>query len=66
MQPGPLAVLRVLARQPGRLVSMADLRSNVPGWHDMDDHAIETAVSRLRRALDGTDLVQSVVRRGTD
>lgn len=64
IQPGPLAVLRVLARQPGRLVSMADLRAAVPGWHAMDDHAIEMAISRLRRALEGTDLVQTVVRRG--
>jgi len=64
IQPGPLAVLRVLARRAGRLVSMADLRADVPGWHDMDDHAIEMAISRLRRALDGTDLVQTVMRRG--
>jgi uroporphyrinogen-III synthase len=64
IQPGPLSVLRVLARRAGRLVSMADLRAEVPGWQDMDDHAIEMAVSRLRRALDGTEMVQTVLKRG--
>jgi uroporphyrinogen-III synthase len=64
VQPGPLAALRVLARHSGKLVSMADLRAEVPGWQAMDDHAIEMAISRLRRALDGTELVQTVVRRG--
>jgi uroporphyrinogen-III synthase len=64
IQPGPLAVLRALARHAGRPLSMEDLRAEIPGWHAMDDHAIEMAVSRLRRALGETDRVQTVVRRG--
>ncbi len=69
VQPGPIAVLRALARQPGRVLSAAEIRGIVPGWSGVDDHAIEMAVSRLRRCLDGTDLdgtglVQTVVKRG--
>jgi len=61
--PGPLAVLRVLARSPGRVLSCADIRRAVPGWSDVDDHAVEVAVSRLRNHLD-RDLVQVVVKQG--
>jgi uroporphyrinogen-III synthase len=69
MQPGPVAVLRALARRPGVVFSAAEIRAVVPGWSTVDDHAIEVAVSRLRRSLDGTELdgnalVQTVMRRG--
>jgi uroporphyrinogen-III synthase len=64
VQAGPIAVLRALARQPGRVVSCAELRSNIPTWSDVDDHAIEMAVMRLRRSLPGVDLVQTVMKRG--
>jgi uroporphyrinogen-III synthase len=69
VQPGPIAVLRALGRQPGRVLSAAEIRGIVPGWSGVDDHAIEMAVSRLRRSLDGIDvdgtgLVQTVVKRG--
>lgn len=69
VQPGPIAVLRALAHHPGRVLSAAEIRALVPGWAGVDDHAIEMAVSRLRRSLDGTDLdgtglVQTVVKRG--
>lgn len=64
VQAGPLAVLRVLARQPGRVVSCAEIRRSIPNWSTVDDHAIEMAVSRLRRTLAGTDLVQTVMKRG--
>ena len=68
-QAGPIAVLRTLARHPGRVLSTAEIRTHVPGWSDVDDHAIEMAVSRLRRCLDGTGLdgaglVQTVMKRG--
>jgi uroporphyrinogen-III synthase len=58
-----------LARHPGRVLSAAEIRRLVPGWAAVDDHAIEMAVSRLRRSLDGTELdglgvVQTVVKRG--
>jgi len=61
---GPLAVLRALARDPGRVLSAAEIRRHEPSWADVDDHAVEMAVSRLRRVLDGTDLVQTIVNRG--
>ena len=69
LQLGPVAVLRALARHPGRVLSAAEIRGLVPGWSGVDDHAIEMAVSRLRRSLDGTELdgtglVQTVVKRG--
>jgi uroporphyrinogen-III synthase len=69
VQAGPIAVLRALARYPGRVLSAAEIRTRVPGWSAVDDHAIEMAVSRLRRSLDGTELdgaglVQTVVKRG--
>jgi uroporphyrinogen-III synthase len=58
-----LAVLRALARDPGRVLSRAEIRQILPGWA-ADDHAVEAAVSRLRRHLAGLDLVQTVQRRG--
>lgn len=64
VQAGPLAVLRALARQPGQVLSPADLRAAIPGRTWVDDHAVEMAVSRLRQALPGTDLVQTIVKRG--
>jgi len=69
IQPGPIAVLRALALRPGRVLSAAEIRALVPTWSAVDDHAIEMAVSRLRRSLGGTDLegvelVQTVMRRG--
>lgn len=64
VQAGPTAVLRALARHPGRVLSCAEIRQEMHSFSDVDDHAIEMAVSRLRRALGGTDLVQTVVKRG--
>lgn len=62
--PGPITVLRALARDPGRVLSCADIRRATPNWADVDDHAIEMAVSRLRRILPGGDLIQTVMKRG--
>jgi uroporphyrinogen-III synthase len=64
IQAGPIAVLRALAHRPGRVLSCAELRRAIPNWSNVDDHAIEMAVSRLRRSLGGTDLVQTVMKRG--
>jgi uroporphyrinogen-III synthase len=61
---GPLAVLRALAREPGRVLSAGEIRGSAPHWGDVDDHAVEMAVSRLRQVLRGTDLVQTIVKRG--
>ena len=64
VQPGPLAVLRALARRPGQVLSSADLRAAIPDRATVDDHAVEMAVSRLRQALPGADLVQTIVKHG--
>ena len=64
LQAGPLAVLRALARQPGRVLSCAEIRRSLPNWSDVDDHAIEMAVSRLRHTLGRADLVHTVMKRG--
>jgi uroporphyrinogen-III synthase len=64
VQPGPIAVLRALARQPGRVLSCAEIRRATPTWAGVDDHAIEMAVSRLRRTLHNSELIQTVMKRG--
>ncbi|GHJ15399.1 uroporphyrinogen-III synthase [Micromonospora sp. AKA38] len=69
VQAGPMTVLRVLARSPGRVTSCAEIRGASAAWSGVNDHAVEMAVSRLRRAFDdtplaGVDLVQTVVRGG--
>ena len=61
LAPGPLAVLRELARRPGVVVARADLIGSLPGAGD--GHAIEMAVTRLRAAL-GAPLIETVVKRG--
>jgi uroporphyrinogen-III synthase len=67
--PGPLAVLRALALSPGRVLSAAEIRHVWKTGSRVDDHAVEMAVSRLRKCLDGTalegvELVQTVMKRG--
>ncbi|GAA4749542.1 uroporphyrinogen-III synthase [Modestobacter marinus] len=61
LAPGPMAVLRALARRPGVVVSRADLLGELSGGGDA--HAVEMAVTRLRAAL-GAPVVQTVVKRG--
>ncbi|GEL16984.1 uroporphyrinogen-III synthase [Pseudonocardia asaccharolytica] len=61
--PTPMALLRVLARRPGWVVPRAELLRVLPGGGD-DEHAVETAVARLRAALGRPALVQTVVKRG--
>ena len=53
-----------VARNPGRVLSCAEIRRATPNWAAVDDHAIEQAVSRLRRTLHHGDLIQTVMRRG--
>ena len=61
--PACMALLRVLARRPGRVVSRAELLRALPGA-GIDEHAVETAMNRLRAALGRPKLVQTVVKRG--
>ncbi|MCB5911007.1 uroporphyrinogen-III synthase [Streptomyces pinistramenti] len=61
--PAGMALLRALARRPGRVVSRADLLRALPGA-GRDEHAVETAMARLRVALGAPKLIQTVVKRG--
>jgi uroporphyrinogen-III synthase len=61
--PGPMAVLRQLARNPGWVVPRADLLAALPGG-GADEHAVEAAVARLRSSLGAPRVVQTVVKRG--
>jgi len=62
LAPAPMAVLRALADNPGRVLSRAALLRALP--RGADEHAVEMAVARLRAALGGTGYVQTVVKRG--
>ncbi|MDT7711554.1 MAG: uroporphyrinogen-III synthase, partial [Pseudonocardiales bacterium] len=61
--PTPMALLRLLAARPGRVVPRAEMLAVMPAAGD-DEHAVETAVARLRAALGAPRLVQTVVKRG--
>ncbi|GAB2780945.1 uroporphyrinogen-III synthase [Streptomyces daliensis] len=61
--PAGMALLRALARRPGWVVPRADLLRALPGA-GRDEHAVETAMARLRAALGESRLIQTVVKRG--
>lgn len=61
--PSAMAALRLLARQPGAVVTRAELLRVLPGTSS-DTHAVETAVLRLRTALGDRGIVGTVVKRG--
>ncbi|MFG3011372.1 uroporphyrinogen-III synthase [Streptomyces cinerochromogenes] len=61
--PAGMSLLRALARRPGWVVSRADLLRALPGA-GRDEHAVETAMARLRTALGAPKLIQTVVKRG--
>ncbi|WP_079171001.1 MULTISPECIES: uroporphyrinogen-III synthase [unclassified Streptomyces] len=61
--PAGMSLLRTLARRPGWVVSRADLLRALPGA-GRDEHAVETAMARLRSALGAPKLIQTVVKRG--
>ena len=58
-----IALLRVLAHHPGRVVSRATLLATLPS-DGQDEHAVEVAIARLRGALGDARIVQTVVKRG--
>lgn len=66
--PAPMAVLRALAEHPGHVQSrralVGVLRRHSGRSSTVDQHAVETAVGRLRAALGQPRLVQTVVKRG--
>ncbi|MQS09260.1 uroporphyrinogen-III synthase [Streptomyces alkaliphilus] len=61
--PAGMALLRALARRPGWVVPRAELLRALPGA-GRDEHAVETAMARLRTALGVPRLIQTVVKRG--
>lgn len=61
--PAGMALLRALAARPGWVVSRSDLLRALPGA-GRDEHAVETAMARLRTALGTPKLIQTVVKRG--
>ncbi|GAB3126228.1 uroporphyrinogen-III synthase [Streptomyces calidiresistens] len=61
--PAGMALLRALARRPGWVVPRAELLRALPGA-GRDEHAVETAMARLRTALGTPRLIQTVVKRG--
>ncbi|RPK64196.1 Transcriptional regulatory protein CseB [Streptomyces sp. ADI96-02] len=61
--PAAMALLHALARRPGRVVARADLLRVLPGGGS-DEHAVETAMARLRAALGAPGLIRTVVKRG--
>ncbi|MBU3063522.1 uroporphyrinogen-III synthase [Nocardia sp. NEAU-G5] len=63
LAPAPMALMRALARQPGRVVSRGDLLAALPGGGD-DTHAVETGIARLRAGLGTPKAIQTVVKRG--
>lgn len=63
LAPAPMALMRSLARQPGRVVSRSDLLAALPGGGE-DTHAVETGIARLRAGLGAPKVIQTVVKRG--
>ena len=59
--PSALALFKALTASDG-VVSRPDLVAALP--EQLDDHALEVAMSRLRRALDVPGLITTVVKRG--
>ncbi|WP_214410940.1 uroporphyrinogen-III synthase [Sphaerisporangium fuscum] len=66
LPPAPMAVLKRLAERPGHVVSRGELRLVLPGAPSRDsaEHAVEMAVTRLRRGLGPAGIVETVVKRG--
>jgi uroporphyrinogen-III synthase len=62
LSPTSLALFRLLLADPGRVVSRSELATALPD--DPDDHAVDMAISRLRRSLPVPDLIATVIKRG--
>ena len=62
LAPGPLALMRVLVKAQGAVLSRDHLLTVLP--HCGSEHALEMWVSRLRRSLPDPDMDKTVVKRG--
>lgn len=63
LSPTSMAVLRSLARRPGRVLSREELAAHLPA-RGGSSHAVEMAVTRLRRQLGDPAMVETVFKRG--
>jgi uroporphyrinogen-III synthase len=63
VSPAGMSLLRSFASRPGWVVARAELLRALPGT-GRDEHAVESAVARLRTALGTPKLIQTVVKRG--
>ncbi|GGG12306.1 putative transcriptional regulatory protein [Rhodococcoides trifolii] len=63
VSPAGMAIVKTLARRPGRVVSREDLLAALPGGGG-DTHAVETAMARVRSSLGAPKVIQTVVKRG--
>ncbi|WP_246126156.1 winged helix-turn-helix domain-containing protein [Nesterenkonia populi] len=62
LAPGPMSVMRVLARAQGAVISRDHLLRMLP--HCGSAHGLEMWISRLRHSLPEAGMVQTVVKRG--
>lgn len=60
---GAAGIIDALFLAGGRVLSRTELGRELPG-HERSGRAVEVAVARLRDALDGVDVIQTVVKRG--
>lgn len=61
LTPTSMILLRLLAREPGAVISRGELLGALGGE---DPHAVEAAVARLRAGLGHKQLIATVVKRG--
>ncbi len=65
LAPQELAVFAALARRPGVVMAKAELRRMAwPAGANVDDHAVEVTVGRLRRRLPDVLQIATVAKRG--
>ncbi|WP_414172640.1 uroporphyrinogen-III synthase [Clavibacter tessellarius] len=62
LSPVPLALFRALVAAEGATVPRRVLARAAP--EELDDHAVDVAISRLRRSLPDGGIVQTVIKRG--
>lgn len=62
LAPGPLAVMRVLLKAQGAVISRDHLLRVLPQCGSL--HGLEMWISRLRQSLPYPEIVQTVVKRG--
>jgi uroporphyrinogen-III synthase len=62
LNPVPLALFRALVSAEGATVPRRVLARATP--EELDDHAVDVAISRLRRTLPDGGIIQTVIKRG--